>query len=160
MTTTMMDRARDFLALKRIALVGVSRGDKDFSRGVLRELLGRGYDVVPVNPALKEVEGRRCHGRLQDVQPPVEGALLLTPPGRTEQVLEDCLEAGVRRVWMHRGVGSGSASARALAFCEANGIQLVADLCPFMALPGAGLPHRVHGFFRRRALSRHAVAHP
>jgi hypothetical protein len=29
-------------------------------------------------------------------------------------------------------------------------VELVHDLCPFMALPGASFPHRVHGFLRRR----------
>ena len=41
-----------FLSCRRIAVVGVSRDPKDFSRAVLRELLKRGYDVVPVSPAL------------------------------------------------------------------------------------------------------------
>ncbi len=48
----MTDRAREFLAQKRIALVGVSRQEKDFSRMVLRELVRRGYDVVPSAPFL------------------------------------------------------------------------------------------------------------
>jgi uncharacterized protein len=142
--------AQEFLAAGRIALVGVSRRPNDFSRSVLRELLRRGYDVVPVHPGMKEAEGRACFARIQDVSPPAAAALLMTPPSATEQVVRDCAEAGVRRVWMHRGGGPGAASEAAIAFCEAHGIRVVRDLCPFMALPGAGLPHRVHGFFRRR----------
>ena len=143
-----IERAREFLTAKRIAVVGTSRNEKDFSRAVLRELLRRGYDAVPVNPALAEAEGRRAFARVQDVVPPPEAALLLTSPGQTELVLRDCVLAGVRRVWLHRGAGQGAASPRALSFCAANGLEAVHDLCPFMALPGTGFPHRLHRFFR------------
>ncbi len=152
MTTmrTQLQEAEEFLKARRIALVGLSRSEKDFSRMVLRELAGRGYDVVPVHPGMEEAEGRTCYPRVQDVSPPPEAALLMTPPSVTERVVRDCAEAGVKRVWMHRGGGRGAASDAAIAFCEAHGIAVVSDLCPFMALPGAGFAHRAHGFFRRR----------
>lgn len=152
-----MDEARAFLAAKRIAVVGLSRNEKDFSRMVLRELVRREHDVVPVHPEMKEAEGRRCYARIQDVSPPPEVALLMTAPAVTERVVRDCAEAGVRRVWMHRGAGgAGAASEAAIAFCRENGIRVVRDLCPFMAFEGAGLPHRIHGFFRRRLGAREA----
>jgi predicted CoA-binding protein len=44
----------DFLAQKRIALVGLSRQPKDFSVMLFEELCRRGYDVVPVNPGAAE----------------------------------------------------------------------------------------------------------
>jgi uncharacterized protein len=143
-----MERARQFLGARRVALVGVSRDPRGFSRAVMRELLRRGYDVVPVNPALAEAEGRRCLARVQDAAPPVEGALLLTPSARTEEAVRDCIAAGVRQVWMHRGVGAGSASPEAVALCRSHGVEPVTDLCPFMALPGAGWFHRAHAFLR------------
>jgi uncharacterized protein len=151
-----IEDARAFLGARRIALVGVSRRPGDFSRMVLRELVKRGHDVVPVHPELGEAEGRRCWPRVQDVMPPPDAALLLTPPAVTERVVRDCAEAGVKKVWMHRGTGAGAASEAALAFCEAHGISVVRDLCPFMAMQDVGFPHRVHGFFRRRLGARAA----
>jgi uncharacterized protein len=151
-----LEDARAFLAARRIALVGLSRNKNDFSRMVLRELVRRGHDVVPVHPEMKEAEGRTCYARIQDVSPPADAALLMTAPAVTEHVVRDCAEAGVRLVWMHRGGGAGAASEAAIAFCKANGIRVVRDLCPFMALEGAGLPHRIHGFFRRRLGAREA----
>jgi predicted CoA-binding protein len=145
-----LDRARAFLAAKRIAVVGVSRNEKDFSRIVFHELLRRGHDVAPVNPALTEVEGRRAWAAVSQIEPPVEAVLILTPRSATEAVVRDAIRAGVRKVWLHRGAGVGSGTPEALALCEANGIEAVHDLCPFMAFPDAGLPHSVHGFFRRR----------
>jgi predicted CoA-binding protein len=146
--------AESFLRLKRFAFVGASRDPKDFSRGVLRELLARGYDVVPVNPAAQEIEGRRAYARISDITPPVEGAYLLVPAAQAERAAEEALAAGVRQLWFHRGGGPGASSPAALARCAAAGVTPVTDLCPFMMLPGAGWFHRLHGHFRKRSLAR------
>jgi len=139
----------EFLAQKRIAMVGVSREPKNFSNLLFEELCRRGYDVVPVNPKTPNVRGHRCFARLQDIQPPVEGALLMTSPEVTEEVVADCTEAGVRRVWMYRAAGRGAVSPKAVAFCQEHGIQVVPGQCPFMFLPHSGGVHRVHGLFRK-----------
>jgi uncharacterized protein len=146
MPTNMTD-IRDFLGLRRIALVGASRDPKDFSRYLLREMSAKGYDLVPVNPAVQgELEARRCFARVQEINPPVEGALVLTASRDTEQVVRDCAEAGIRHVWMHRSGGEGSVSKAAVAFCRENGIHLVEGYCPFMFLTDTPFFHRVHGF--------------
>ncbi len=138
-----------FLSCRRVAVVGVSRDPKDFSRAVFRAFVERGYDAVPVNPAGGEAEGRRSVARVGDVQPPPEAALLLTPPAATAQVVRECAEAGVRRVWMHRGGGQGAVSASALALCRERGLEVVDGECPFMFLPHTAFVHGVHRFFRR-----------
>lgn len=145
----MRELAEDFLAQKRLAMVGVSRQPQDFSRGLFRELCRRGYDVVPVNPEATEVEGRRCFARVQDIAPPVDGVLLLTPPRVTETVVRDCAETGIRRVWMHRGGGVGAVSEAAVKFCQERNIAVVAGWCPYMFLPQAAWFHRLHGWLRR-----------
>jgi len=108
MLPIIQQNADDFLAHKRLALVGLSRNPKDFSRYIYNELRGRGYDMVPVNPNLTEIEGAHCFARLQDVQPPVEGALVMTAADQSESVVHDCAEAGINRVWLHRGAGPGA----------------------------------------------------
>ena len=138
-----------FLSCRRIAVVGVSRDPKDFSRAVFRAFVERGYDVVPVNTAGGQMEGRPAAGRVGDVQPPAEAALLMTPPAATDRVVRECADAGVKRVWMHRGGGSGAVSPEAVAFCRARGIEVVDGECPFMFLPGTGWFHGVHRFFKR-----------
>jgi predicted CoA-binding protein len=74
----------------------------------------------------------------------------MTPPAESERVVRDCVAAGLRRVWLHRGAAPGAATPAALARGAEAGIEVVQDLCPFMALPDAGFPHRLHHFFRRR----------
>jgi predicted CoA-binding protein len=139
----------DFLDQKRIAMVGVSRDPGNFSVKLFEELCRRGYDIVPVNPNSAEVQGRRCFARVQDIQPPVEAALLMTSPQATEAVVNDCADAGIRRIWMYRAAGKGAVSGKAVAFCQDHGIRLVPGQCPFMFLPDAAGFHRFHGFIRK-----------
>ncbi len=145
MPTTIAE-VHDFLTLRRIAFVGLSRNPKDFSRVLFGEMCDRGYDMVPVNPATSELESKRCFVRVQDIEPPVEGALVMTAPRDTERVVHDCAEAGIHNVWLHRGGGQGSVSRDAVDFCHKQGINLVEGYCPFMFLPNTPFFHRVHGF--------------
>ena len=149
MATQSLEAIEHFLNQKRIAMVGISREPRSFSVTLFEELCRRGYDVVPVNPKTPNVMGRRCFARLQDVQPPVGAALIMTSPEATEKVVADCAESGVRCVWMYRATGKGAVSAKALAFCRAHGIEVVPGECPYMFLPAAGGIHRFHGFVRK-----------
>src|SRR3954447_10903888 len=91
-----------FLSLHRIAMIGVSQDPKHFSRAVYRAWRDRGYDVVPVNPKVREVEAAFCYPRTQEIGPPVEAALVLTPAAASEEAVKDCVAAGIRRVWLYR----------------------------------------------------------
>ena len=66
---TAIEPINDFLAQKRIAIVGFSRDAKSMSAILFHELSHRGYDVVPVNPKLSQVEGRSCYSSVGSVSP-------------------------------------------------------------------------------------------
>lgn len=149
-----IEAAERFLRLRRIAMVGVSRQERDFSRRVLDAFVERGYDVVPVHPSAAEIAGRRAFARASEIVPPVEGAFLLVPPAKADEVTADVLAAGIRQIWFQGGGAPGAASPEALARCKAAGVEPVAQLCAFMMLPGAGWFHRLHASFRKRKLAR------
>jgi predicted CoA-binding protein len=159
MIVSSIDAARALLASGRIAVVGVSRDPKEFSRYVLRELLARGIDAVPVSPVLAEAEGRAAAPSVRQLTPAPEAALILVAASRAAEAVRDCVAAGVRRIWLHRGGGPGATSDEAIALCRASGVEPILGLCPFMALPGAAFPHRLHGRIRR-ALGRRPQAAP
>ena len=146
--TTIRD-IQDFLALHRIAMVGVSRDAKDFSRTLFREMCNRGYDMVPVNLLASEIEGRDCFQSLRAAKDPVEGVVVMTPANEALRVVEDCAGAGIRNVWLYRAGGHGAVSTEAIDFCRQNGIRVVEGHCPYMFLPATSFPHRVHGFLMK-----------
>ena len=60
--------------------------------------------------------------------------MIVTTPDVTDQVVRDCHEAGVKRVWMHCSVMHGvrSTSDTAVQFCRDNGIAVIPAGCPLM----------------------------
>src|ERR1041385_1487641 len=140
---TLIENIRDFLAQPRFAIVGVSRQPKDFSRTLFREFLRRGYEAVPVNPEMDEIDGRRCFHSLSEIHPPIDSALLMTSPAVTDAVVPNCPAAGIKRVWMYRaGGGRGAVTPGAVQFCRDHGIDVIPGECPFMFLPHAAWYHR------------------
>lgn len=141
----------DFLAKKRVAFVGLSTNPKSFSRAVLADLVARGYDVVPVHPTADAIEGRRAYPRVQDIPVAPEAVLVMTPSATSADVVRDCVAAGVKRVWLHRGAGPGADSDEAATVARVHGVSLVRGQCPLMFLPDAARVHRAHAFFKKTA---------
>ena len=146
MQQTTLSTIKEFLNQHRVAFVGMSRDPKEFSQILYTEFTRRGYDVVAVNPNMTTFDGKTCYARVQDIQPPVDGALLLTNPRVTEQVVRDCAAAGIKQVWMHRGPGGGSVSSSATEFGRQRGITVIDGGCPLMFDPCADGGHKVMRF--------------
>ena len=139
-----------FLECKRVALVGVSRQPRHFSRSLLREFVANGYDPVPVNPQATEIEGRKCFARIADITPPVEAALLMTGAAEaTDQAVNECNHADIRKIWIYKSVDDGAVHEQAMEFCRLRGSAVVEGYCPMMFLPHAGMVHRFHGFLMK-----------
>ena len=132
MSTTLRAAAEEFLAQHRIAVAGVSRDAKQPANLIYRRLRATGHDVFAVNPNAEEVEGDRCYPSVAAIPDGVDGVVVVTPPEIAETVVADCAAAAVPRVWLHRGLGPGSTSERAVDYCHQNGISVIPGGCPNM----------------------------
>jgi len=141
----MRELINEFLKSKRIAMVGLSRNPRDFSRNLFKDLRGRGYQVVPVNPAAAAIDGEKCFGTLREVSPPVEAALLMTPKNFAEEAIRDCAAAGIKKIWIYGISMEKRISADSIKICRENNIRLITGYCPFMFLPDAAFFHKFHG---------------
>ncbi len=72
-----MQAVNEFLAQRRLAVVGVSDVKGSFAKTVYRELRTHGYDVVPVNPSAASVDGDRCFPDLASVPGDIDGAIVM-----------------------------------------------------------------------------------
>jgi uncharacterized protein len=144
---------RDFLAQRHIAIVGVSRDPKALANVVFQQMAARGYDVVPVNPAAIELEGRKCYANVRHLPDPLDGVIVMVNSDAALAVIDDCVFRGVPRVWLHRGVGEGAASDGAVATCRAHDISVIDGACPLMFLDHPGVIHRLHRLAIRRRLA-------
>ncbi|MGE5601501.1 MAG: CoA-binding protein [Nitrososphaerales archaeon] len=139
----------EFWASSRLAVVGVARDPKEFGHRLYEDLRKWGYDAVPVNPRTDAIGEVRAYHRVQEIEPHVEAALLLTAPSVNEQIIKDCAEAGVKMVWFY-GVGDWShENAAAIAYAREHGMTVIPGYCPYMFLSRAPFFHKMHGFVAR-----------
>lgn len=143
-TTSFEMKVNDFLAQKRIAVAGVSSDNSHHPVGnlIYHRLKNTGHDVFPVNPHLQTFEGERCYPDLHSIPGGVDGVVIITRPEITNQIVHECSDAGVRRVWMHQSIAKGtSVSPEAVEFCHQHDINVIAGACPMMFGPGADFAH-------------------
>lgn len=130
------DKAKEFLAQERIAVAGVSRAKPDAAaNGIYKQLKNSGHQVFPINPNAEDIEGDTCYPNLQAIPGSVDGVIIVTRPELTEQIVADCVESGVPRVWMHNNTFmDSSVSESAVATCRENDIVVIDGGCPMMFL--------------------------
>jgi len=115
----------EFTNLRVWAVVGASTDTAKYGNKIFRTLLGAGYKVYGVNPGGGEIEGQSLYPSLAAL-PEKPGVVdLVVPPPVTEQVVKQCAELGLGRVWMQPGAESEAA----IQFCHNQGIRVVHDAC-------------------------------
>jgi hypothetical protein len=74
-----------------------------------------------------------------------DGVVIITKPAITEDVVKECAELGITRVWMHKGIDTKahSVSDEAVDFCHKHHITTIPGGCPMMYCRHADFGHRL-----------------
>jgi predicted CoA-binding protein len=118
--------------VKIVAMVGASAGTSRPSYFAMKYLLGKGYEILPVNPALrgKEIQGRKVYGSLAELQAPVHMIDIFRNSTAALEIVREAVplrrRLGLEVIWMQLGVRNDRAAAEA----EAAGLKVVMNRCP------------------------------
>ena len=134
----------DFLEPKQIALIGLSRDPKKFSRAVFKELRAKGYDIYPVNPNMDDAEGVKCYHNIADLPEDVKHALFMTPKSNTAGAVENAVHHGFTHIWLQQG----AETKEAIEIARQNGVKLVSGACIMMHANPSGV-HKFHRFLSK-----------
>jgi predicted CoA-binding protein len=132
----------EFLSVSRIAVAGVSRDPQQPANYIYRKLKGSGHEVFAVNPNASQLEGGPSYPDLHSIAQPVEAAVIATHPNVAPQVVRECIDIGIRQVWLHRSFGVGSVSQEAVRLCKQAGIDCIVGGCPMMYCDPVDFGHR------------------
>jgi predicted CoA-binding protein len=140
------DLVQGFLAQKKIAVVGVSDKRETGCNLSYKKFKDAGYRVYAVNPRISTFEGDPCYADLKSIPEKPDAVFMLTNPKVTEQIVQQCVDLGIKHVWMHcmmgtkPGLAAGmtSVSQSAVEMCKANGIAVIPGACPNQFLQSDG----------------------
>lgn len=143
---------QDFLTQKTIAVVGVSDKRETGCNLNYRKFKENGYRVYAVNPRISTFDGAPCYPDLKSIPEKPNAVFMLTSPKITEQIVQQCMDLGIKHVWMHclmgtkpgLSAGSTSVSQSAVEMCKANGIAVIPGSCPAQFMK----PDFTHGMMR------------
>jgi predicted CoA-binding protein len=129
---------QDFLAQKKIAVVGVSDKLETGCNLSYKKFKGAGYQVFAINPRITTYDGDPCYPDLKALPEKPEAVFILASPKVTDIIVQQCVELGVKHVWMHCMMGTkpglvtsmSSVSPEALRLARENGIAVIPGSCP------------------------------
>lgn len=97
-----------------------------------------GYTVYAVNPHLTTFEDAPCYPDPKSIPDKPDAVFILANPKITEQIVQQCVDLGIKHVWMHCLMGTKpglaarltSVSSDAVQMCRQNGIAVIPGSCP------------------------------
>ena len=108
-----------------VAVVGATDNASKYGYVIYRDLKRKGITVFPVNPHRTKVDGDRAYPTVRDLPSKPTIVNVVVPPSVTEEVLRDCLELGLKNVWLQ----PGAESPEALTFLQNNDFNYLANAC-------------------------------
>jgi len=111
--------------IRTIAVVGLSPKPHRPSYRIARALQRFGFRIIPVRPALGEALGERAYARLADVPERIDLVNVFRAAQHVDEIVEDCVKLGLKRIWLQDGIVNEAAAERA----QAAGIEVVMDRC-------------------------------
>jgi predicted CoA-binding protein len=121
------ERIREILGgMKRVAVVGLSAKADRASHGIAMFLVSKGFEVVGVNPVLKEdVLGIMVYPSLAEVPGHVDLVDVFRKSDTVPPVVDEAIAIKAGTVWLQEGVVHEEAAAKG----RAAGLDVVQDRC-------------------------------
>ena len=116
---------QEFLSQSNWAVVGVSSDPEKYGNKVYFKLKRAGYNVLAVNPKLDQIDGDPVYPSLSALPLVPDAISVVVPPKVTEQILDECAQLGIKRIWMQ----PGSESQKAIHKGHDLGLNLIHNQC-------------------------------
>lgn len=115
------------LNAKDIIIVGASRNPERASNGIMKFLMGKGYNCYPVNPAEEEVLGVKCYKSIKDVPVKADIVDVFRKSEAAPEIVKEAVEAGANFIWLQEGVKSEEAE----KIAQKHNVPIIMDKCIF-----------------------------
>ena len=119
------EEIKDIFALKKIAVIGMSRHPAKAAHFVPKYLSEQGFDITPVNPTANEILGKKCYPDISSVQDPIDIVDIFRPSEQVLPVVQNAIKKKPKVIWLQEGIHNSEAEELA----RSNGIMVIFNRC-------------------------------
>ena len=114
------------LKFRNIAVVGMSKNEEKPAHFVPKYLIDHGYNVIPVNPTVNEILGRKSYPTVSGIPENVDVVDIFRRSEDVPAVVNDAItKKGLKVIWMQSGIYNEEAERKAIE----HGIDVVFNRC-------------------------------
>ena len=119
------DEIRNFLLLKKVAVIGISRSESKAAHFVPKYLSENGFDIIPVNPNSNEILSKKCYKEITEVECDIDIVDVFRPSEDVLPFVRDAIKKNPKVIWLQEGIHNEEAENLA----REHGIDVVFNRC-------------------------------
>jgi len=116
---------KNFLTLKKVAVIGMSRTESKAAHFVPKYLSENGFDIIPINPNSNEILNRKCYKEITEVDGEIDIVDIFRPSEDVLPFVKEAIKKNPKVIWLQEGIHNEEAESLA----REHGIDVVFNRC-------------------------------
>ena len=116
---------KNFLTLKKVAVIGMSRIESKAAHFVPKYLSENGFDIIPINPNSNEILNRKCYKEITEVDGEIDIVDVFRPSEDVLPFVKEAIKKNPKVIWLQEGIHNEKAENLA----REHGIDVVFNRC-------------------------------
>jgi len=116
---------KNFLTLKKVAVIGMSRTESKAAHFVPKYLSENGFDIIPINPNSDEILNRKCYKEITEVDGEIDIVDVFRPSEDVLPFVKEAIKKNPKVIWLQEGIHNEEAENLA----REHGIDVVFNRC-------------------------------
>lgn len=140
-----LTQINEFLAQSPIAFAGVSRDKKKFTYTMYKDLLKKGFKILPVNPNAELIGEVKCFPSIASLPEGINSLLIAVPKAESASLVKQAIERNIKNIFIQQQADTPEA----IKLAEEAGINIITGYCILMVTEPVNGFHGIHKFFAK-----------
>ena len=140
-----LTQINEFLAQSPIAFAGVSRDKKKFTYTMYKDVLKKGYQILPVNPNTDLIDDVKCFPTIASLPEGINSLLIAVPKAESASLVKQAIERNIKNIFIQQQADTPEA----IKLAEEAGINIITGYCILMVTEPVQGFHGIHKFFTK-----------
>lgn len=118
----------DLTQAKTIAIIGLSDKPERPSYQVAQYLINQGYQIIPVNPNIKEVFGQKSYPSISSIPPEINLDIIdiFRKSEEIIPIIQEIIDSGRQSIiWLQEGIDNPDA----ISLAQSHGFEITSGIC-------------------------------